>query len=112
VGRDDPGADGCCAGQGQRGGPARRVALSGSLGGLSDAYRTGAAGPGCPAGCDAGRVTGMLENLRHDTRLYFRLVGSRLRSQMQYRASFLLMTGITMLGLATEFVAILLLFHR
>jgi ABC-2 type transport system permease protein len=54
----------------------------------------------------------MLENLRHDTRLYFRLVGSRLRSQMQYRASFLLMTGITMLGLATEFVAILLLFHR
>lgn len=54
----------------------------------------------------------MIENLRHDTRLYFRFVGSRLRSQMQYRTSFLLMTGITMLGLATEFIAILLLFNR
>ena len=58
------------------------------------------------------RVPGWLDNLRADVALYRRFVGARLRSQMQYRASFLVMTGVTFLGLATEFIAILILFNR
>ncbi len=53
-----------------------------------------------------------LDNLRADVALYRRFVGARLRSQMQYRTSFLVMTGVTFLGLATELIAILILFNR
>jgi ABC-2 type transport system permease protein len=53
-----------------------------------------------------------LLNLRSDARLYLRLVGARIRSQMQYRASFLMMLVVTTLGLMTEFIAVLLLFNR
>ena len=53
-----------------------------------------------------------LLNLRSDARLYFRLVGARIRSQMQYRASFMLMLTVTTAGLMTEFIAVLLLFNR
>lgn len=59
-----------------------------------------------------GRLAGWLENLRADASIYRRLVGARLRSQAQYRASFLLMTLITFLGLLSELVAVLILFGR
>ena len=53
-----------------------------------------------------------LRDVVSDARLYLRLVGSRIRSQMQYRASFITMTLVTVLGLTTEFLAILILFNR
>lgn len=59
-----------------------------------------------------GRLAGWLENLRADASIYRRLVGARLRSQAQYRTSFLLMTLITFLGLLSELVAVLILFGR
>ena len=58
------------------------------------------------------QVPAWLDNLRADVALYRRFVGARLRSQMQYRTSFLVMTGVTFLGLATELIAILILFSR
>jgi ABC-2 type transport system permease protein len=57
-------------------------------------------------------MSGHLANLSADLELYRRFVGARVRAQMQYRASFVLMVAITGLGLATEFLAILILFHR
>lgn len=53
-----------------------------------------------------------LRNLKSDARLYLRLVGARIRSQMQYRVSFLMMLAVTTLGLLTELAAVLLLFNR
>lgn len=47
-----------------------------------------------------------------DIALYRRFVGARLRAQMQYRASFLMMAVVTFLGLSTEFVAVLILFNQ
>lgn len=52
------------------------------------------------------------ETLRSDLRLYRRFVGSRLRSQMQYRASFMTMMIVTGIGIATELVAIVILLNR
>jgi ABC-2 type transport system permease protein len=53
-----------------------------------------------------------LENVRADSRLYLRLVGARIRAQMQYRVSFITMTFVTMLGLFTEFLTVLILLNR
>ena len=54
----------------------------------------------------------MLARLRDDLRLYRLFILSRLRSQLQYRGSFLMMTVITFLGLLAEFLAVLILFNR
>ncbi len=53
-----------------------------------------------------------LARLGDDIRLYWLFVGSRLRSQMQYRESFLVMTVVSFLGLSTELLAIIILFNR
>ncbi len=50
--------------------------------------------------------------LLEDVSLYRIFVGSRLRSQMQYRESFLVMLVLGFVGLTTEFLAIILLFNR
>jgi ABC-2 type transport system permease protein len=50
--------------------------------------------------------------LRDDVDLYLRFVVARLSAQLEYRASFLIMTAVTFLGLITELVALLLLFYR
>lgn len=52
------------------------------------------------------------ENLRSDMRLYGRFVGARLRAQMQYRASFMMMMIVTGIGISTELVAIVILLNR
>ena len=57
----------------------------------------------------AGRI---LPNLTSDLQLYRRFVGSRLRAQMQYRASFMVMMVITGIGIATELIAIVILLNR
>jgi len=45
-------------------------------------------------------------------RLYGRFVGARLRAQMQYRASFMMMMIVTGIGLSTELLAIVILLNR
>ncbi|HEX5165678.1 MAG TPA: ABC-2 family transporter protein [Thermomicrobiales bacterium] len=52
------------------------------------------------------------DDLRSDLRLYRRLVGSRLRSQMQYRASFMTMMIVTGFGLFAELIATAILLNR
>ena len=52
------------------------------------------------------------ESLRSDLRLYRRFIGARLRAQMQYRASFMMMMIVTGLGIATELLAIVILLNR
>jgi ABC-2 type transport system permease protein len=47
---------------------------------------------------------------RADAALYRYMTVARLRSQLQYRGSFLVMTIVSTLGLATEFIGILILF--
>jgi len=47
--------------------------------------------------------------LLQDIRLYLTLVESRVRSQAQYRGSFLLVAFVTFLGMATELVAVIFL---
>ena len=47
-----------------------------------------------------------------DVALYKTFVGSRLRSQMQYRESFLLMLVVGVLGFSTELLALIILFNR
>ena len=54
----------------------------------------------------------MLARLRDDHQLYRLFVLSRLRAQLQYRGSFLMMTVITFFGLLAEFLAVLILFNR
>jgi ABC-2 type transport system permease protein len=49
---------------------------------------------------------------RQDAALYRRLLGALVRSQMQYRASFLMMTFVSFAATATELLAIVLLFGR
>ena len=49
---------------------------------------------------------------REDAALYRRLIGALVRSQMQYRASFLMMTFVSFAATATELLAIVLLFGR
>nr|PZN21476.1 MAG: ABC transporter permease [Chloroflexota bacterium] len=44
--------------------------------------------------------------------LYFKLIGARIRSQMQYKVSFLLELGGTLLATAMEFVVVALLLTR
>ncbi|MCO5175476.1 MAG: ABC-2 family transporter protein [Thermomicrobiales bacterium] len=51
----------------------------------------------------------MTTRLRQDISLYMTLVRSRVRSQAQYRGSFLLLTFVTFLGMATELVALIFL---
>ncbi len=58
------------------------------------------------------RAGRLLDDFGADVSLYRRLVATRLRSQMQYRTSFLVTTLVTFLGLATEFLAILILFSQ
>lgn len=57
-------------------------------------------------------VGGTLRRLAEDAALYRIFTGSRLRSQMQYRESFLIMLVVSFFGLTTEFLAILILFNR
>jgi ABC-2 type transport system permease protein len=51
-------------------------------------------------------------NVLADVRIYRRLAGARARAQMQYRGSFAITLVILFLGLATEFVAVLILLDR
>jgi ABC-2 type transport system permease protein len=53
---------------------------------------------------------GWLANWRHDVVLYRRLIGARMRSQMQYRTSFLLMTLVSFVVTGSDLLAILILF--
>ncbi len=46
-----------------------------------------------------------------DAVLYRRLIGARIRAQMQYRVSFLLMTLIRLIVTGSELLAILILFN-
>jgi ABC-2 type transport system permease protein len=57
-------------------------------------------------------LNAQLARLGDDIRLYWLFVGSRLRAQMQYRESFLVMTVVSFLGLSTELLAIIILFNR
>ena len=57
-------------------------------------------------------LTATLGRLAADAALYRLMVGSRLRSQMQYRESFLVMLVVSFLGVMTEFLAIIILFNR
>jgi len=57
-------------------------------------------------------VGGVWEDLVNDAHLYRRFVGSRLRAQMQYRASFMILMIVTGIGIATELVAIVILLNR
>jgi ABC-2 type transport system permease protein len=52
-----------------------------------------------------------LGNCRDDLVLYRRLIGARIRSQMQYRASFVLMTLVSVVVTASDLLAILILFN-
>ena len=57
-------------------------------------------------------LTAHLSRFAADAALYRLMAGSRLRSQMQYRESFLVMMVISFLGLTSEFLAIIILFNR
>ncbi|MEZ4571029.1 MAG: ABC-2 family transporter protein [Thermomicrobiales bacterium] len=57
-------------------------------------------------------LTVMIGRLMADAALYRLFVGSRVRSQMQYRESFLVMLVISFFGVMTEFLAIIILFNR
>lgn len=57
-------------------------------------------------------IANTVSDIGEDIALYRRFIGLRLRAQMQYRASFLMMTVVTFLGLSTEFAAILILFNQ
>ena len=48
----------------------------------------------------------------NDLRLYFRLLGVAIRGQMQYRASFFMLSFATFLTAFTEFLGVWALFHR
>jgi hypothetical protein len=56
-------------------------------------------------------ATGWLADWWADAVLYRRLIGSRLRAQMQYRASFLLMTLVSFVVTGSDLLAILILFN-
>jgi ABC-2 type transport system permease protein len=49
---------------------------------------------------------------RADLALYARLVGALVRAQLQYRASFVTMTAISLVSTLIELLAILILFHQ
>jgi ABC-2 type transport system permease protein len=51
-----------------------------------------------------------LANWREDAVLYRRLIGARIRAQMQYRASFCLMTLVSLVVTGSDLLAILILF--
>lgn len=53
-----------------------------------------------------------LGRLIADAALYRLFVGSRLRSQMQYRESFQIMLVVSFFGVMTEFLAVIILFNR
>ena len=57
-------------------------------------------------------LTAHLARLAADAALYRLMAGSRLRSQMQYKESFLVMLVVSFLGVTTEFLAIIILFNR
>lgn len=48
----------------------------------------------------------------HDVRLYFRYLGVSVRSQMQYRGSFIMLTLGQFVVTGSEFLGVLALFHR
>ena len=56
-------------------------------------------------------AAGWLADCWADAVLYRRLIGARIRAQMQYRASFLLMTLVSMVVTASDLLAILILFN-
>jgi ABC-2 type transport system permease protein len=56
-------------------------------------------------------ATGWLADWWADAVLYRRLVGARMRAQMQYRASFLLMTLVSFVVTGSDLLAILILFN-
>jgi ABC-2 type transport system permease protein len=55
-------------------------------------------------------ATGWLADWWADAVLYRRLIGARIRAQMQYRVSFLLMTLVSMVVTGSDLLAILILF--
>jgi ABC-2 type transport system permease protein len=56
-------------------------------------------------------TTGWLADWWADAVLYRRLIGARIRAQMQYRVSFLLMTLVSMVVTGSDLLAILILFN-
>jgi ABC-2 type transport system permease protein len=56
-------------------------------------------------------TTGWLADWWADAVLYRRLIGARIRAQMQYRVSFLLMTLVSMVVAGSDLLAILILFN-
>jgi ABC-type uncharacterized transport system permease subunit len=56
-------------------------------------------------------AAGWLADWWADAVLYRRLIGARLRAQMQYRASFLLMTLVSFVVTGSDLLAILILFN-
>jgi ABC-2 type transport system permease protein len=56
-------------------------------------------------------ATGWLADCWADAVLYRRLIGARIRAQMQYRVSFLLMTLVSMVVTGSDLLAILILFN-
>jgi ABC-2 type transport system permease protein len=56
-------------------------------------------------------ATGWLADSWADIVLYRRLIGARIRAQMQYRVSFLLMTLVSMVVAGSDLLAILILFN-
>ena len=56
-------------------------------------------------------ATGWLADWWADAVLYRRLIGARIRAQMQYRVSFLLMTLVSMVVTGSDLLAILILFN-
>jgi ABC-2 type transport system permease protein len=61
-----------------------------------------------PSGC---WTTSWLADWWDDAVLYRRLIGARIRAQMQYRASFLLMTMVSFVVTGSDLLAILILFN-
>ena len=61
-------------------------------------------------GCRSRWTTGWLADWWADAVLYRRLIGARMRAQMQYRTSFLLMTLVSLVTTGSDLWAILILF--
>lgn len=58
------------------------------------------------------RAGGWLADTRDDLALYGRFVSARVRAQMQYRGSFVMMTLVSLLSTGTDLLAILILFNH
>src|SRR5947208_3840483 len=66
-----------------------------------------------PEGTPAGDGTPALrDTMKNNLRLYIRFLGVALRGQMQYRASFVMLSFGTFVTAFTEFLGVWALFHR